>query len=222
MIEIGDKIFKTKKDATKFIQSILYKYSLKGSLNGEDLIFICDLLNLHPNRSKKIGVGIESIIVEKEKTFNRTTHFSIVRIDGSREDFSFGKCLTPSMNNPEKLFRSSARRAVADQIISFRDNYYLKNQDGDKNAKCDITGLLIGKNSSHVDHVPPKTFYKIVSDFITSNVIDINSTIFLETVDGIGREFADDNLKKNFSDYHKQIADLRIVSPLANLRQKKR
>lgn len=222
MIEIGDKIFKTKKDATEFIQSILYKYPLNGSLIGDDLIFICELLSLHPNKNKKIGVGIESIIVEKEKTFNKTVHFSIVRIDGSKEDFSFGKCLTPSLNNPEKLFKSSARRAIADQIISFRDNYYLINQDSNKNVKCELTGLSIGKNSSHVDHVPPDTFYKIVSDFISKSNIDVNKTEFLETADGIGREFGDIILKREFFDYHGKMAKLRIVSPFANLSQKKK
>jgi hypothetical protein len=63
MIEISDKIFKTKKDATAFIQSILHKYLLNESLSGDDLVFICDLLECHHDKDSKIGVGVKSIIV---------------------------------------------------------------------------------------------------------------------------------------------------------------
>lgn len=222
MIEISDKVFKTKKDATAFIQSILYKYPLNEPVIGDDLIFICDLLERHPDKDEKIGVGVKSIITEKDTTFGRTTHFSIIRIDDSKVDFSFVKCLTPSLSEPIKLFRSSARRAVADQIVSFRDNFFIEKQDGNGNVACALTGVLIDKNSSHVDHVPPDTFYKIVSDFITANNIDVDSIKFIETVDGIGREFADDDSKSAFTDYHRSVAKLRIVSPLANLKQKKK
>lgn len=222
MIEIGDKSFKAKKDAEDFIRMILYKYPLNTALTGEDLIFICDLLECHPDKDSKIGVGVKSIIVEKDTTFKTTTHFSIIRTDDSKADFSFVKCLTPSLNEPIKLFRSSARRAIADQIVSFRDRYFIEKRDTDGNVACALTGVLVDKNSSHVDHIPPETFYKIVSDFITTNNIDVNSIKFVETADGIGREFADSNLKSNFSDYHRNVANLRIVSPLANLKQKKK
>jgi hypothetical protein len=137
-------------------------------------------------------------------------------------DFSFVKCLTPSLNEPIKLFHSSARRAIAGQVVSFRDRYFIEKQDDGGNVACMATGVLIDKNSSHVDHIPPDTFYKIVSDFIAGNNIDVNGIEFIETTDGIGREFADKNLKNAFADYHRNVANLRVISPLANLKQKKK
>ncbi len=137
-------------------------------------------------------------------------------------DFSFAKCLTPSLNEPIKLFRSSARRAIADHVVSFRNRYFIEKQDSKGNVACALTGVLVDKNSSHVDHVPPDTFYKVVSDFIAINNIDLNKIEFIETADGIGREFADNILKNVFADYHRTVANLRIVSPLANLKQKKK
>lgn len=222
MIEIGDKIFKTKNEATNFIRTILYKYPLNSPLIDDDLIFVCDLLSCHPEKDKKIGIGVKSIIVEKEKTYNKTIHFSIIRTDNSKVDFSFGKCLTPSLNTPIKLFHSSARRAVASQIISFRNNFFHENQDCNGSVTCELTNILVDRKSSHVDHVPPDTFYKIVSDFITRNNIDVSKTEFIGTADGIGREFGDSNLRRKFFDYHSKMAKLRIVSPFANLSQTKK
>lgn len=221
MIEIGQKTFKTKKEAEAFIQSVLYKYPPNNALEGDDLAFVCDLLALHPDKDKKIGIGIKSIIIEKETAFNRTSHFSVIRMDGSKEDFSFKKCLTPSLNEPLKMFRSSARRTIADQVVFFRDDFFLKNQDINGRVRCAITGVSINKNTSHVDHIPPDTFSKITSDFISVNKIDFSSIKFIESADGIGRLFKDDDLNSLFSSYHKKVAKLRIVSVLANLRQKK-
>jgi hypothetical protein len=222
MIEINNKIFKTKKDATQFIQNILYGYQLNESLEGDDLMFMLDVLKCHPDVNKKVGVGIKSIIVEKELTFNKTTHFSIIRTDGTKVDFSFVKCLTPSSNKLIKLFYSSARRAVSDQIIAFRDKFFTENKDSNGDISCALTGVLIDKSSSHVDHVPPDTFHKIVSDFIDISNIDVDSTKFIETADGIGREFSEEEIRNSFSDYHRSNARLRIVSPSANLQQKKK
>lgn len=222
MIIIGNRVFKTQKEAERFIQEILYKYKINIPLHGDDLVFICDLIKCHPDKDSKIGIGIKSIIVNMDVKFNKTRHFSIVRLDDSIMDFSFRKCLLSNLDEPIKLFHSSARRAVADQIIYFRDNIFLNEQNSNGEIPCSITGILINKSDSHVDHIYPNTFYKIVSDFIKINNIDVNNTEFIEASDGIGREFADNIFKSTFSDYHRKVANLQIVSPLANLKQKKK
>jgi hypothetical protein len=222
MIEIGDKSFKTKKSAEDFIRAILYKYPVNTALTGEDLAFICDLLLYHPDKDLKIGVGVKSIIVEKDTTFRTTTHFSIVRIDNSKEDFSFGKCLTPNLNKAIKLFRTCARRVVAHQILLFRDDFFLENQNSNGYVKCQLTNILIDKNNCHVDHIPPNTFDKIISDFISLNNIDVDSVEFAKASNGIGKVFVDSSLIEAFADYHNEHAKLRVVSPIANLKQKKK
>ncbi len=222
MIEIDSKIFKTKKDTEDFIRTILYKYPLNEPLIGEDLAFVSSLLELHPDKDTKIGAGVSSIITEADSEFNKTRHFSIVRVDGTIVDFSFKKCLSPVPNEPIKLFRSCARRAVADQALSFRDKFFLENQNSDGNVACALTGVLINKNNSHIDHIAPATFDKIVLDFIAINNIDVSKVKFIESLNGIGRVFADNNLKDTFSTYHKNVAMLQVVSPVANLKQKKK
>jgi hypothetical protein len=222
MIEIGDKIFKTKKEATDFIRGILYGNLLNMPLSDDGLVFVCDLLEKHPDKNEKIGVGVKSIITEEDANFHTTRHFSIIRNDNTKIDFSFNKCLTPNLNDPLKLFHSSARRAIADQILVVKDILFQKNMDADGNILCALTGEMIDKKSCHVDHIPPKTFDKIVSDFIDENKIDVSMLKYKEACDGIGREFEDDKIKQLFSDYHEKVAKLRIVSVKANLSQKKK
>lgn len=222
MIEIGDKIFKTKKDAKNFIRTILYGYSVNKPLEGTDLVFIYNLLRLHPEGSKKIGIGVKSIIIENEERFKKTRHFSVIRLDDTNVDFSFEKCLSSNLNDPIKLFTASAREAIAIQIISFKNNFFIENEDLNGNVLCQITKVLVNKKNCHIDHVPPNTFDKISSDFIKINNIDVNKIKFVEESNGTGQVFADSNLKNSFADYHKKNAKLRVVLATANLKQKKK
>lgn len=221
MIQIGNAVFKTKKAAVEHIREVLYRYPPNQPLGGVDLIFICDLLLLHPDADSKIGAGIKSIIVEDEVEFNKTRHFSVVRIDGSSDNFSFNKCLSPNLNDPIKLFKSAARRVIEDQIISFRDGSFLL-ADSTGKIPCVLTLELIDKNNSHVDHIPPNSFDKIVLDFIRINSINVDLVEFIEPPTGIGRVFVDEEIKNSFADYHQANAQLRVVSPTANLKQKKK
>ena len=222
MITIGDKTFKTKVEAEKFIQEILYRQPLSTPLEGSDLTFIYSLLECHPDVDVKVGVGVKSIIVECEKEFRRTKHFSVIRIDGTSTDFSFKKCLSPNLYTPIKLFRSSARRVIAGQVIDFKKDFFLRNQNSNAEVLCQLTGVLVTKSNSHIDHTPPMTFDKIISDFIEIHTINVNDVKFVEADNGIGRVFVDSNLKNTFSDYHQKTAQLRVVSQSANLRQKKK
>lgn len=90
-ITIGTRTFDTKGAATEFIQEILYRHPLLTPIDGPDHAFLLDLLSMHPRAAEKIGVGVKHFTVEKNK--GGTQSFYIIRVDGSRDDFSFGKCL---------------------------------------------------------------------------------------------------------------------------------
>jgi len=57
-----------------------------------------------------------------EERFHKTKHFLITRLDDTVIDFSFGKYLSPNLNEPIKLFKATARESITDQIVSFRDS----------------------------------------------------------------------------------------------------
>jgi hypothetical protein len=90
-VTIGAQTFDTQAAAREFIQAILYRHPLLAPINGPDHAFLLELLSKHPNAAKKIGVGVKQFTIEK--SLGGTQCFYITRVDGSRDDFSFGKCL---------------------------------------------------------------------------------------------------------------------------------
>lgn len=222
-IQILNNTFRTKKEAEDFTRVILYKYSFGEPLQGSDLDFISELLERHPDSELKKGVGVKSIIVRPDEKYDRTRHFCIERLDNTTIDFSFKKCFSDNPNNPEKLFKAAARRAVEKEIIYFFNAYFAKVQDSDGKVQCALTGELVDKDNATVDHTPPDTFDKIVNDFIAQNNIDFNTIEFTSgDTYKIGKAFADENLVKEFATYHKQFSKLRITTRTANLKQKKK
>jgi hypothetical protein len=91
-ITIGRWAFDSKGAATKHIQEVLYRRPLLAVIDGDDHEFLLELLSLHPRASEKIGDGVKHFTVEKAK--GGTQCFYITRRDDSREEFSYGKCLS--------------------------------------------------------------------------------------------------------------------------------
>jgi hypothetical protein len=88
---IGLRTFGTKDAAVKAIQEVLYRHPLLEPIEGDDHAFVMDLLKQHPDAAKKIGTGVKHFTVESNKGGTRS--FYVTRVDGSRDDFSSGKCL---------------------------------------------------------------------------------------------------------------------------------
>ncbi|CAM8945724.1 unnamed protein product [Rhodiola kirilowii] len=51
------------------------------------------LLVYHPHCEEKIGLGLDNIMVDWHPVYGRSRCLFVVRKDGSREDFSYWKCL---------------------------------------------------------------------------------------------------------------------------------
>lgn len=91
-VSIGNWHFETQGEAVAFIQKILNKQQLMTPIPGVDSnSFLRSLVQLHPRAAEKIGVGIQHFTVEPAKGGTRC--FYITRIDGTRTDFSFMKCV---------------------------------------------------------------------------------------------------------------------------------
>lgn len=90
-ITIGDKSFKTQSEANAFISELLNSQQLKTPIPEPHHSFLCSLLDLHPRAKAKIGAGVKHFTVEPAKGGTRC--FYITRVDGTRDDFSTGKCV---------------------------------------------------------------------------------------------------------------------------------
>jgi len=210
-IKIGQREFATKKDALNHYKNILNSYKFGSFLNDSDLSDVMDLLELHPNKEKKIDV--EKIKVVKLQNYNAKV-FELVRLDGSTECFSYTKRINAPKTNFTK-FSEACRKAIQEDLRKVKLDYFEKFSKKGK-SKCQETGEQKRFEELVVDHRQPNTFSVIVDRFIEVNNLNL-AVIEYINVDGGPNELADIVLKEKFREYHRDKANLRIVKKKLNL-----
>lgn len=90
-VTIGSREFRTKTEANEHYSSMLRRYSWKEDVTGEDLKDLLYLIDEHPSHKEKIGPGI--LRIYKDRTEHGQGCFWIERTDGTKDDFSFKKCI---------------------------------------------------------------------------------------------------------------------------------
>lgn len=118
---------------------------------------------------------------------------------------------------PRSRFSEACRAAVRDQVQDVR-------QAAPDQIECEVLGGLWPKSLCDVDHAPPWTFARIVERFLLDHRM---TDSFVEQVqyvldrDASGRQidssaFKDQRLVRGFSAYHADLAELRMISRIAN------
>lgn len=90
-LTIGNNHFATQTEAEDFIKQLLNGQSLKTVIPEPYHSFLCALVALHPRATEKIGAGVKHFTVEH--ALHGTRCFYITRVDGTKTDFSTGKCV---------------------------------------------------------------------------------------------------------------------------------
>jgi hypothetical protein len=90
-IEIGELSFPSKVAATEHFRRMLHRNRTEKIIPEPDHSALCALLEKHPDRAEKIGVGVKGFSVRWAEYDTRC--FEVIRQDGSREDFSFRWCI---------------------------------------------------------------------------------------------------------------------------------
>lgn len=211
---VNGETFATKKALQDRVRSILWAYKDGDMVNMFDAPFLVELFRMHPDSEQKIGCGIASIEVRRNPVYPSTQGFWIIREDGSNTDISYLECLTETPHH--KRFERACRVAIEPSIIAFKQLSF--DMAGGK-LQCPFTNEWLTFAGSHADHVAPKTFQVLLSDFLREHGVDVA----LVKVNGKGEDGAiqdtlDSNeLKRAWIDYHNSRAELRIVSRLGNL-----
>lgn len=206
-LHIGDTVFPTKGAARAAIQSVLYRYGIGTTVAADDAAFLADVLNRHPERDAKIGVGVASFQVEQNLG---SRGFWLTRTDGTRTDWSFLSCLTPP--TPVQEAKAAFRTEIRDQIRAFRAHAFSGSA-----PRCPITGdVLTANDTAHVDHDPP--FDVLLDGFLRSQHVDLSQISVEPTCDEeTDTRLTDRQLARDWSTYHHAHARLRVVSRVANL-----
>ena len=90
-VSVGTQHFNKQKDADFFVRELLNGQPLKVAIPEPHHSFLCALIALHPRAAEKIGCGIAHFTVEY--ALHGTRCFYLARVDGSKTDFSYLKCI---------------------------------------------------------------------------------------------------------------------------------
>lgn len=96
-LTIGGLQFASKTAAERHLSCVLNRYRPSERVNDEDAAMLQDLLTRHPDREQKLrGLAVSHFEVHPFE--GGTLCFFLVRSDGTKEHFSFKKCIINSAN----------------------------------------------------------------------------------------------------------------------------
>ena len=90
-LTIGDQTFRTQTEANTFIQELLNAQPLKAAIPEPHHSFLCSLISRHPRATEKVGPGVQHFTVEF--AVHGTRCFYLTRVDDTKTDFSYFKCV---------------------------------------------------------------------------------------------------------------------------------
>lgn len=209
---LAGKHFDSKSAVQKYIQDeIYYSYPVDVYFAPYHQQVLVDLLEYHPKRDEKIGSGVKRMWLQHVPHCS-TAALMLERHDGSVTDFSYRKCLFGTNNLAR--FKQACRNAIE----PFKRVAKFDFPPGQVRL-CPILGIEMTCETSHIDHMPPNTFDKIVTGYIRDRNIDVNDPALLKS--GIGASFASEEQAYDWICYHNERAKLRLISSQANLSGRK-
>ncbi len=217
--DIADKEFQTKNAIRDRCREILSSTPDGSSVSDDQLPFLLELFQFHDEWDQKKADGVRRI--STQTTDHGTRCFVLVRSDDSQIDISFPHAISliPTARSKDRIpqqlkdFRSAARVVIRDQIYAFRDKTLATK------PTCPILGGNLTRDNCHVDHQGPLFFDRLLFEYCVANSINPLATT-VQSVNGTTATFADDELARNWSDYHQSNCQLRLISKLANLQSK--
>lgn len=93
---LSTKQFKTQKLAHDFFQEMLQRYVPGERISPDDTNHLAELFKRHPSYLEKVGPGVAYFEVMPEQ-FNSQCFCAVLK-DGSKEGFSYTKCVTQRDN----------------------------------------------------------------------------------------------------------------------------
>lgn len=210
-IAFGPYQFKTKGRAIEEARRRINLYEAGERLKFDDELFFNFLFTLHPQYSEKKGIGIDHIRVERD--FHNHRCLYIHRIDNTKIDCSWVQCIRPA--SLKTIVAMAFRRAVKETVIAFKkDKLSVEHV-------CPVLGIRLTYENSHVSYLSP-SFEKLLTDFLYDCNIDVGDVSLTnphpDDADQRGI-IANQNLLKNWRDYHQHNAILELTSAEANLRK---
>jgi Protein of unknown function (DUF3223) len=91
-VVLETRSFATQGEARDFFSEMLHRYIPGEEVTGDDAKLLSSLFKRHPDHSQKSGVGVKRYEVMPADYGSQC--FCVVRLDGTKEGFSYHACLT--------------------------------------------------------------------------------------------------------------------------------
>jgi len=206
VVWIGRKPFYSKEDALKYFSEKLRGMKGKGVFWDDE---VYELFKHHPLFHEKTrGLRVKGFIVEDSSKPSYFTVYAVLEND-EKVDFSYRKCVEVAFDPSawrqiQRRNRINAfRRAVEDQVYSFRDSRRL----GEWLILDDHT--LAKPDEAHAHHETP--FMKILEEFLKEKGLTLEQVEIREADDGKGYELADEKLREEWREFHREKTKLRLL-----------
>lgn len=211
-ITLGHLSFNKQGDALDYFKDLLSRIVPGTELKGNDYRDVEALLSGHPRAQDKIGAGIAKLLVDFAAFDDKCFH--ILRSDGSKDNFSYKKCIAGDPP-PFTTFSVACRRVVAEELEAFKRKYFEDKQNAGTKVKCPETGKWITFGEAHVDHKSPMSFSVIVKFFLSAENLDPAKVSYIR--EGLyGNELSDDAIVEKFRKWHRKNANLRVIEANRN------
>jgi hypothetical protein len=212
---INNVVFSSQNDAIDYVRNLLKRVGYTNSVKTEDIYvydIIIDLLNLHPEKSKKRVNEIEDIEIYQLHKNDTGYHLKIILKDSSVHTISWQTCITQKVSQPIENLFDALRYSVNYQILEYKNSITNISQ-----LSCKLCNKNIINELYHVDHI--KHFYELAVEFLmTQNNIPNNfdkyqfRSIFKNQ---------DNDFEEKWQNYHLNNATLRILCEKCNLSRPK-
>jgi hypothetical protein len=221
-VDLGHRSFQTNKDAQDYFRGEIRKRQVGEVITNDDDFFrdVRSLIDRHPERVQKIGVGIEAFIVKLDE--NRNKMLWLRRNDGSSTDFSYLTCIRGAGKSLHSEFTDAARFAISPDIKDVKEGYFRRCSDSSGQSPCEQTGKLMAIEEAHVDHYPI-AFKELVQNFLDQTSIVPSREILSAPADEqTATTFTCDTTATLFIQYHRENATLMVVHKSVNLTRKRK
>lgn len=199
---LGEKKFRTKGDATKFVSKYLKENT---EVPKEDYPWLLDLFSRHYDWERK-GAEVESIIIDSDGWNGKC--FWLTNKHGYREKISYKKCFSGKRPTKEMLQNIALRYHIKDQIWEFKNNFFLTQN------KCSLCKTeILNDMNTHVDHIIK--FRDLVERFLKSCDVKVIETIWNEELD---RWILEENTRMLWQHFHSKNCELRCLCAPCNLK----
>lgn len=211
--KLDGAVYPTKAAVKKRCQELLNRYGSGETIN--EFAFLYDLLGYHPNAEQKRGVGIKRFFTMIAAPY-LTKCFGLERTDGTKTDFSFGQCTSPSSQFDN--LKEAMRNAIRPSIEAFKLKWFIEHQNELLQVQCPDTKRWLLEHEAHVDHVAPTTFKALCQAFLMQKgIVLYQIEVVCKGDNVIAHEIADDNLRREWIAFHDVRCVLEVVSKEANL-----